>query len=307
MHNQMKILITGGTGLLGKALIETNKDPHLIWAVYLGKYKVADSKCARYFNADICEKDSLAKVFDEAKADIVIHTAGIANVDYCEKNYDRARYSNVDGTANVIELCKKYGSKIIFVSTNAVFDGRNPPYSEEDVPSPVNQYGRMKLECEKMVMKSALRYAIVRPILMYGWNNENERTNLVTWLLRKLRAGESVNMVNDVYENPVFDLSCAEIIWKLIKLNKVGIYHISGRDTVNRYEFALSIADVFGLDKILIKPVVNSFFRDIAPRPPNTSYDTKKIERELGVKPIGITEGLSLMKSPGAERTACRK
>lgn len=292
----MRILITGGTGLLGKALIERRAHPVSIWAIYYGNYDMKNTPEAMYFNADICDKDSMEKIFRSSNPEVVIHTAGAANVDYCEKHPDEARRSNVTGTKIITELCKKYNSKIVFISTNAVFDGTHAPYAEDSIPSPVNSYGKMKLEAEEIVKDGGLKHLIVRPILMYGWNNVHERSNTVTWLIEKLRKGEKVNMVNDVYENPLFNRHCAEIIWSLVASNKEGLYHVAGKDVVNRFEFANLIAEVFYLDKSLINAVPSGYFTNLAPRPSNTSYDVAKVERELNVKLPRLKESLSLMR-----------
>jgi dTDP-4-dehydrorhamnose reductase len=114
--------------------------------------------------------------------------------------------------------------------------------------------------------------------------------------MEKLKKGEKVNIVDDVYENFLFNLDCARTIWLLIKSDKKGIYHIAGRDVVNRYEFAKIVAEVFGLPGDLIQAVSSDFFPGLAPRPRNTSYNTAKVERELGIKPLGIREGLLLMR-----------
>lgn len=292
----MNILITGATGLLGKSLVETNVFSHNIIGIYFGRYKMRNTKNVKYYCSDIRDKDAMKGIFNENNIEVVIHTAGIADVDFCQKYYDEAYRSNVIGTQNIIELCKEMDSRLLYVSTNAVFDGKNAPYKEEDAPNPINNYGRIKLECEKKIRETFNGYLIVRPILMYGWNNLNERRNLVTFLLDKLNNKETVNMVTDVYENPLSAYQCADVIWSIIDKDKHGIYHIAGKDVVNRYEYAITIADIFGLDKDLIRPVDSSFFPDIAPRPKNTSYLTKKLEKELGYIPLTLRDGLTQMK-----------
>ncbi|MBP7055801.1 MAG: SDR family oxidoreductase [Candidatus Omnitrophica bacterium] len=292
----MTVLITGATGLLGEALIATDAGSHTILGGYLGEYAMKNARSVRYACVDICDEHEMAKLFRGNDIDIVIHTAGVADVDLCERHYDAAYSSNVTGTKAIVELCADAGAKLVYISTNAVFDGTKAPYREDDLANPINKYGEMKIECEKMVSKHIKNFLIIRPILMYGWNNENERDNLVTSLLKKLPKQETVNMVTDIYDNPLSAHHCACVIWELLEKNKTGIYHVAGKDIVNRYEYALAIAEVFNLDRSLIKPVNSNFFPNIAPRPKNTSYDTSKLEKDIGFRPLGLREGLLLMK-----------
>lgn len=292
----MNVLITGSSGLLGKALVECNGSGHNITGVYLGDYELSSSSGARHFRADVRDKVAMSALFADNDIEAAIHTAGISDVDFCENDYEEGYSSNFAGTKNIMELCLKQGARLIYVSTNAVFDGKNPPYDENSPVSPLNNYGKIKLECEKLVMAGMRDYAIVRPILMYGWNNPQERNNLVTFLLEKLKKNEPVNIVNDVYENPLYSRQCAGAIWAVIDKGAKGLYHVSGKDILSRYEYALEIAVVFGLRKELINPVDSSFFPSIAPRPRNTSFITSKAERELGFIPLRLREGLTDMK-----------
>lgn len=293
----MNILITGATGLLGKSLVETKDVSDKITGIYLGKYKAKDADGATYRSLDIQDEDAVRSVIRDNDIDVVIHTAGASDVDFCQTHYESAYGSNVVGTRNIINACEEKGIKSIYISTNAVFDGRHPPYKEDDITNPINKYGELKLECEAIVTGRIKDHIIVRPILMYGWNNINERKNLVTALLEKLPKGEPVNMVTDIYDNPLSSRQCAEAVWALMRKGSRGIYHVAGRDIVNRYEYAMEIADVFGLNRGLIKGVDSGFFPNIAPRPKNTSYSTKKLEREIGFSPLGLKEGLVLMKN----------
>ena len=106
---------------------------------------------------------------------------------------------------------------------------------------------------------------------MYGWNLDVERKNPVTWLIDLLKKKKQVNMVDDIFSNPLYVKDCADVIWKIIELDKEGVFHVAGEDEMSRYDFACITAEVFGLDKSLIKPVKNSFFEGIAPRPVNTT------------------------------------
>ncbi len=290
----MKVLITGGTGLLGKALAETCPHGSSILSIHLRSPRVVNSKTNELL-ADVRDRDEIAMLFASQLFDVVIHAAGISNVDYAERHYDEAVASNVIGTANVVELCSEFNKHLIYVSTNAVFDGTKAPYRETDPMCPINAYGRIKAQCEELVRKGSRSYSIVRPILMYGWNYPAARKNPVTWLLDKLKAGEPVSIVTDVYENPLFYLQAGEALWKLIARRDLDMVHLAGGTIINRYELALAVAHQFGLDANLIKSVDSSVFSNLAPRPRNTSFVTEWMEKELGVVPLSLTDGLRTM------------
>lgn len=304
MKQNKKILITGSTGLLGVSLIKARPSSCKIYAGYYNfpKERLPYTGECEYVEFDIRNKKEALDIFNDISPDIVVHAASLGNVDYCEKNKEEARQTNVEGSANIISACKSGGAALIFTSSNAVFDGEKPPYAENAKPNPIDYYGKTKLETELDLAESGIKYAIARLMTMYGWNNPLERPNPLTWVLEKLAKKEKINVVDDVYNNHLFSDNAAEAIWAIALGNKQGIYHIAGSEIISRYELALSVADIFGLDKSLINPVDSSFFSQIAPRPKNTSYKIDKMERDLSVRGIGIREGLNIMKdNPPAE------
>lgn len=290
----MRVLITGGKGLLGNSLLKTStSNTDIVWTYFKNPPHITIPN-AVYL--DLNNKDTIEKVFSNFIPDWVIHTAGNGNVDWCEKNKEEAYRINVEGTKNIVSACKKYKTRIIYISSNAVFDGNNPPYKETAPAIPVNFYGHTKIICEHIVKAFIEDPVIVRPILMYGWDSEGERSNPITWLIKALRERKKVKMVDDIFVNPLYVMDCAKGIWKIVESEKTGIYHFAGKDCMSRYEMAIETARVWGLDENLIEPVKNAYFKDIAPRPFNTCYDTNKMENELGIKPRSFKEGLVLMK-----------
>jgi len=217
-------------------------------------------------------------------------------VDHVRENYAESLESNIVGTLNISSACRKRSIPLIYISSNAVFDGRNAPYKESDIPNPVNEYGELKLECERLIQKTLKDYLIVRPILMYGWNSPLGRPNPVTWLLQKLNRNEKVNLVNDVRENPLYNVEAGRCIWKALEMNMLGILHLAGATEVSRYELAVQAAEVFGKNPGLIRPVSSSSFSHLAARPPNTAFDTKRMRKELGIQALPLVEGLMAMK-----------
>jgi len=293
----MRVLITGGTGLLGHALIATADGKDRLSVLHLRDYTVPLINGAEQFVVDIRERPRLADFFARSHFDVVIHAAGIANVDYVECHPEEGWQSNVIGTQNVVDLVRKQDIKLVYISSNAVFDGKSAPYRESDPTNPINRYGCIKVECEHIVKQGCPEATIVRPILMYGWHAPEGRTNPATWIIDRLRRGEQIHLVTDVYENPLWSYHCAVAIWRLIQLGKTGTWHIAGKDIVNRYEFGKLVAQAFGLDPSLLHPVKSSFFPTIAPRPCNTSFVTDRMQGELGVEPLSVLDGLARMRA----------
>jgi dTDP-4-dehydrorhamnose reductase len=288
------ILVTGGTGLLGEGLRGTAPPGWSLVSTHLRPYPPAEPGVIER-RVDVRDRSALAALFSEFRFDAVVHAAGIASVDYSERHEAESRESNIGGTRNVAELCQAHGIRLVYVSTNAVFDGRHAPYAETDPANPVNTYGRIKLECEHLVQRTAARSVIARPILMYGWPHAMGRPNPVTWVIDALERGQTIHVVDDVYENPLYNITAAQALWAIVRTEIAGVVHLAGDDVFNRYEFALAVARHFNLDARHIRPVPSSYFPDIAPRPPNTTLVTTRMEKELGVAPSTLDEGLSLM------------
>jgi dTDP-4-dehydrorhamnose reductase len=295
-ENHVKVLITGGTGLLGKALLNCCDNQIEIIATYVGNYNMQDSNQAKYLQLDVRDKNGYMDLFKNFRPDITIHTAGIGSPDFAENNRELVRDINLNGTRNILYMCNKFDSKFIFISSNGIYDGNNAPYSEEDKAEPVNYYGEVKLQGEEITKRAKVPFAIVRPILMYGWQYPFERSNIVTQLILKLQNQEIVHVYDDVYVKPLLNISCARSVWKIINEDKFGIYNIAGADRVNIHQLIIKAAEIFNLNKSLVISVQQGYFNELAKRPYDTSFNTNKMEKELGIKPLSLDEGLSLMK-----------
>jgi len=293
----VRILITGGTGLLGAALQYFAPGDIACFSVYYPERPLPLPLPFPMRAADVSNPEQMRSIFAWARPDLVIHTAAIGSVDYAQSHGDETAMVNVGGTKVVAELCRIFQAAVVYISSNAVFDGENPLYAETDPVNPINCYGRLKVDAEDVIRNSGVPWAIVRPILMYGWPYPGERDNPVVWWVRSLESGKGIKVVDNVFSKPLSVWSCAEAVWTIVRRSAAGIYHIAGRDHISLYEFALVTAEVFDLNPRLIEPVPDSYFPEIAPRPRDTSFDTTKMETELGLKPQGVKEGLAYMKS----------
>lgn len=293
----MKVFITGSTGLLGSTLLKNAPD-YIDLAASYNKNKLVPNVECKYYNMDITSSAMVFSAMADYSPDIVIHTAAIATPDYCDKHKEEAKNVNIEGTKYIIDACKKNGCKIVFITTNGVYDGENPPYDEDTLPNPIDYYGFTKYEGEKMVQASGIEYIIIRLITMYGWNNPNERLNPLTWLIEILGRNKiPVNMVTDMYNNFLSVESASQSIWKAIELKKFHeTFNIAGKDCISRYDFSKKIAEVFRLDQAMLYPVTLDFFKNFVKRPQNTCFVTKKMERVLKIEPASVKDGLARLK-----------
>lgn len=293
----MKVLITGSTDLLGSSLLRLAPGNIKLSASYNVNTLVPNVTCDYHF-MDITQEKLVMRVFDTCKPDIVIHTAAISSPEYCNKHKPEAIKVNVGGTRNVIHACQRYGTSLVFISSNGIYNGNNSPYDEQSTPDPLDTYGDTKYQGELLVEKSKVPYMIMRLMTMYGWNNPYERNNPATWLLEALGKDKmSVHVVNDLFNNFLFSEAAASIIWKAILLKKFGEnFNIAGKECINRYEFSREVANIFGLDSAMIYEVSSKFFKNLVVRPKNTCFNTRKMHKTLGFEPMGIREGLEAMK-----------
>jgi dTDP-4-dehydrorhamnose reductase len=292
----MRVFITGGTGLLGKALVETGRARHEICAAYYGDYSLAPDSRVSYVNLEIRDQTGYSRIFTDFHPEVVIHTAGVSSPDYAERHRREAIRINVGGTQNIAGCCRRIKAKLVFVSSNGVYSGENAPYSEDDRREPVNFYGSVKLQGEEMAKKAGVPCAIVRPILMYGWNYAFERQNVVTWAISRLRAGSKVSVYEDVYANPLYSQFCAQAIWKIAEEGKYDTFNIAGGERASIFGLIKMAAEVFALDSRLVSPVRQGSLRELVRRPKDTTYNTQKMQSVLGLKPLSLGEGLALMK-----------
>lgn len=287
----MKILLTGATGLLGKQLVKSCPKGFELFST-----SKQGSKSSAIKLLDITKLDSVLSAINKIKPDLIIHTASLGNVDYCQSHQKEAWLANVLGTQNLLHAAKSKNAKFIFFSTNAVFDGNSPPYTENSPVHPLNYYGKTKVEAEKLVSGYIHHSIIFRLTTMYGWPGPHERANPATWIIAKLKQNRSFPVVTDVYNNHLWVGQAADCVWRAVAASPFGkLFHIAGRECVSRYEFACRVAEAFNLNQKLLIPVTSSYFRNLSPRAKNTCFATTKMEKQLKVVPLSIKAGLKFM------------
>jgi dTDP-4-dehydrorhamnose reductase len=290
----MKILITGGSGLLGINLICSFLRNFELYATYnsfpieIGKVNVS--------KLDITNQNKVFQLFKNINPEVVIHTAALTNVDICEKNYELARIVNIEGTKNIAEACSYFNSKMVYISTDYVFDGKKGNYSENDTTNPLNYYGKTKLEGERVV-KLTENYLILRSSL-YGWNIQS-KFSFAEWILDNLKKNQQINVLTDQYSSLMLVNNFSEVLLKMIEQDLNGLYNVASREKINKFNFAQELAKVFDLDENLIIPIsspeLSKKIKQTATRPRNVSLNINKISKKIGTMP-SIYEGLENMK-----------
>ena len=289
----MRILVIGGSGFIGRYLVLRlmGTPGYDVSATYLSRPPASDGNS--WHRLDLPDAGALEGVFLACRPDVVVHLAAMADVGAAERNPGRARAVNVCGTAEIARLCQHHGARLVFVSTEYVFDGQQGPYREDAAPRPNTQYGRTKRDAELAVEKLGDQGCIVRTSIVYGWPLQRHR-NFVPMLIERLRSGQPYRASTSVMRSPVYVEHLVDGMARLVEGNHPGIHHIAGRDWVSMYDFALAIADTFALDREIVIPgddVEASSSADLL------GLDCSRTMLLLGLEHPGLAEGLAAMRA----------
>ncbi len=233
-------------------------------------------------------------IIQRLNPEFVIDVAAFHNVDKCEEERVKATSINAVASGRLATATREIRGRYVYVSTDFVFDGTAKSYVEGDIPAPVNVYGVSKHLGEELVMNLSLVNQVIRPSVIYGWNDT--RLNFATWLLSELREGREVFIVTDWYSPPTFADSLAESMLKLMRQKKAGIFHLAGPDCMSRFEFAVRLARGFGLDESLVRPVFASTLDLLAVRPMNVCLENYRA-KSLGIETVGVDRGITVMRN----------
>ncbi len=296
----MKILITGSNGLLGQHLVNMLIETTTYEVVATGKgdcrLPFKSTSLFNYYPLDITDGVAVQTFMKLHKPDVVVHAAAMTQPDPCELDPIGCWEINVTATRFLIDAAEEVKAFFIFLSTDFVFDGLNGPYTETDIPGPVNYYGSSKLAAEKSVMESSvLQWAIVRTVLVYGNILVGNRSNVISWVKENLEQEKPIKVVGDQWRTPTYVEDLAKGIILVIQKKATGIYHISGEEGLSPYDMAVATADYLHLDKSLMTKVDASIFTQPARRPLRTGFIIEKAKKTLGYKPLSFKDALMKM------------
>ncbi len=287
----MRILGTGLTGLIGSRITELLSPDYSFESV------------SRSTGVDITNVDQVKRVIVNSDCDVVLHLAAFTNVKEAELEKDLGEDSeswkiNVTGTENIVAACNESGKKLMYVSTDLVFDGENTPeggYKEEDKENPLNWYAKTKYEGELRVRDAQSPWIVIRPA--YPYRASFEKNDFVRLFIQKLENHEQLTLLEDRIITPTFIDDLAQAIDILFSKESTGIYHTVGSTSLSIYDAAEVISDIYGFDnQLLSKTTRKSFLVDRPPEPFNSSLNNAKI-RKLGAFMRTFAEGVQEVKT----------
>ena len=260
----MKYLITGGTGQLGHDIVK-----ELISRGELN-YLAPTTK-----EMNITNKDEVEKVILGYKPDIIFHCAAYTAVDKAEEDRENCYNVNVNGTKNIVEVEKRINAKVVYISTDYVFDGtKKTEYETEDITNPINYYGYTKLLGEKEVQQLN-DYLIVRISWVFGENGKN----FVKTMLNLAETKTELSIVSDQIGSPTYTKDLSKLLLDMIENNKKGLFFATNEDFCSWYEFAEYIFKINNIN-IKLNKVLTKDYKTLAKRPLNSKLSKNKLDEE---------------------------
>lgn len=292
-----RILITGSNGLLGQKLSDLylQMEDRQILATGAGPSRYKDASGLNYCTMDITDSTETEKVIADFKPDCVINTAAMTNVDACEFEKEKCDALNIIAVKNLAELSNKYNFHLVHISTDFIFEGTHPMYTEDEEAIPLSYYGNSKLMGEKMVIETAKSYAILRTVLVYGVVHDMSRSNIVLWAINALKNKKNIKVVNDQFRTPTLAEDLALGCYLAESKSAQGIYNIAGKDYLRIDELVLRVSKYFNYPVQTMELVSSDTLNQPAKRPPITGLNIEKAKNDLGYAPRSFEEGLEIV------------
>lgn len=290
-----RVLVIGASGLLGQYVAQEAVDRgHQVWGSYFSS--PLPEGLVHPLRVDVGKPETIEAAFDEARPEWTVMCSAYTDVDYCEDVPQKALRVNAVGPSNVAHLCRDRDVRLVHVSTDYVFDGKDGPYDERANPNPLNHYGASKREGEVRVLDTLPGALVVRLSALYGWNHIRGNVNSVTWILSVLRSARVVPLFADQRVSPTYAYEAATAILELAPYLTSGYLHLASPDCVTRLELGKAVAEVFGLPARLLRPTTVEAARLLAPRPLHSCLTSTRRDVHLKMPPRPLREALAHMR-----------
>lgn len=297
-----KLMVTGANGFVAGSILADAGAGFEVHALSRGA-ATTSRRNLHWHTCGSLEGGALAAVVRAVKPDAVIHTAALADIDFCQANPVAACAVNVELTRTLAGLCAESGSRLIYCSTDTVFDGEHAPYAEEDPTGPVNRYAQTKVEAEQIVAASGAPAVIARLALVVGLPVLGAGNSFLARMVASFRAGQTVSVPALEVRTPVDVITAGRALVELAVGEQRGIFHLAGSERLSRFEMAQRIARRFGFPDRLVtaQPAASASGR--APRPRDVSLANAKACANLKTPMRRFDEALSLILETAAKQT----
>lgn len=286
------VLVTGGSGLLGLTwAICRRACDQVVLAVHVRRVRLSGVTARR---TDLASVDDICRAIDEHNVGLVVHSAGLTNVEACEQDPALAQHVNVALSRNVATACAQAGVQLVHISTDQMFGDATGLIGEDCPVSPVNTYGRTKAEAEQQVL-NAHPNALIARTNFYGWGPAY-RPSFSDVILSALRAGEPLYLFDDVFYTPILMDCLVRAVHDLVDRNAKGIFHVTSDERLSKNEFGIRIAEIFGLDANLIRNDSIVERAGLTRRPRNMALSNEKARALLGRQLGGVTAHLEQLR-----------
>lgn len=278
MSHKPCILLTGGSGLLA---VNWHYSKNNEYNIYLGlnERKIHPENSSVLF-LNFFSEESLVKQIGDVGPSLVIHTAGLTNVEKCEKNPELAYQINVELSIMVANVTKRLGIRLVHISTDHLFEGNSSMLTEEEPTHPINVYGMTKALAERKILEINPDALIVRTNF-YAWGT-SYRKSFSDLIIESLRKEQLLSLFDDVYYTPIIAENLIKIVHELLEKKAKGIYNIVSDDRISKYDFGILIAEEFGLDKSCIERCSLQSKSNLVIRPYDMSLSNQKVRKLLG-------------------------
>lgn len=284
-----KILVTGGSGLLGANCLQILKKNNKVVGLY-NEHQLSMAG-VDLIQLDLMDKTATAAMIVYVRPDTIIHCAALTDVDFCEKYPHKAKQLNVEVSGILAGLAKKYDSQFVYISTDAVYGSGQGHAAENDEPVAVNEYARTKILAEEAVAMANGEAIIIRPSI-YGWNIQ-AKCSFAEAILKSLLNNRQATLFQDVFFSPILVNHFVKIIMELLAKGARGIYNVGSPAGISKLEFGNILADICGLAKNNILPTNLVEKKLAAARPLNPSMNVEKVSEFLGQPMPTVRHGLT--------------
>jgi dTDP-4-dehydrorhamnose reductase len=267
----LKSLVTGASGLLGWEIADAFEKAGYQTVRLMGRKSI-----------DITNTPEIIGFVEKEKPDVIIHCAGFRDLDEIEKNEAQGFALNAFGTKNIALAASRTGSKLIYISSDTVYDGeKKTGYHEYDLPNPINVYGKSKYMAELEIRSLCQKYFIIRTAWLFGLKGHREN-NVIFNIIDKINAGERIQASGNQFCSPSYTLDIAEALVTAASTEYYGTYLVSNQGAASRYEVSRTIAEFLGLDEKKVIEAESGKIR-LAKRAANTVFESIAFPRTFGI------------------------